>query len=83
MNRDCVMSRDDVAPDASSGVARSAIPTRTARRVTTQRADPGFPKPFLRIAGRGVRPCINCSDPHHIKEFRPKLCFLGIVGAPR
>jgi len=77
------MNRDCVAPDASSGVARSAIAMMTACRVPAQRASPGFPEPFLRIPRRGFRVCINCSDPHHIKEFSPKLCFLGIVRAPR
>ena len=63
------MSKVSVAPDASSGVARSAIHTFLGARVAPSRA------PSLGGAGgRSVRPFINYSDSHHMNESSPGIC---------
>jgi len=64
------MNKVNVAPDASSGVARSAMRILQAS-VAPSRAP--SPRSGAR-GGRGVRPYINCSDSHHMKEDGPKIC---------
>jgi hypothetical protein len=62
------MSKVSVAPDASSGVARSAIHTLLGARVAPSRAA------SLGGGGRSVRPFINYSDSHHMNESSPGIC---------
>ncbi len=61
------MSKVSVAPDASSGVARSAMRTVWAPVAPSR-------SPSLRSGARGVRPYINYSDSHHMNESAPEIC---------
>jgi hypothetical protein len=64
------MSKVCVVPDASSGVARSAMHTLSGTRSS-------FTRPFASFwarGGRGVRPYINCRDSHHMNESGREIC---------